>query len=78
MCDFSAYVAFDKATNGQTDTKHEMGETISWMSVLKMVGEKLPPSQRSSLEKQITSQSFHYYSSRHLAVFVWGGFGEMK
>ena len=27
MCEFSAYVAFDKATNGQTeDIKHEMGK----------------------------------------------------
>ena len=23
MCEFSAYVAFNKATNGQTDVKHE-------------------------------------------------------
>ena len=50
MCEFSAYVAFDKATNGQTDIKHEMGKTLSSMSLLKIVGEKPPPSQRSSLE----------------------------
>ena len=25
MCEFSAYVAFNKATNGQTDIKHEKG-----------------------------------------------------
>ena len=51
MCDFSAYVAFNKATNGQTDIKHEMGENkLSWMSLLKIAIEKLPPSQRSSLE----------------------------
>ena len=25
---FSAYVAFDKARNGQTDIKHKMGETL--------------------------------------------------
>ena len=29
MCEFSAYVAFDKATNAQTDIKHEMGKTLS-------------------------------------------------
>ena len=49
MCEFSAYVAFDKATHGQTDIKHEMGETLnSSMSLLKIVGENLPPLQRSS------------------------------
>ena len=35
---------------GQTDRKHEMWKTLSSMSVLKIVDEKLPPSQRSSLE----------------------------
>ena len=52
MCEFSAYVAFNKATNGQTDIKHEMGKTLSSVSLLKIVGEKLTPSQRSSLEIQ--------------------------
>ena len=33
MCEFSAYVAFDKATNGQTDKKREMGKTFSSMSL---------------------------------------------
>ena len=33
MCEFSAYVAFDKATNGQTDVKHEMWKTLSSMSL---------------------------------------------
>ena len=28
MCDFSANVAFDKATNRQTDIKHEMGKIM--------------------------------------------------
>ena len=51
MCTFLANVAFDKATNGQLDIKHEMGKTLCSMSLLKVVGEKLPPSQRSSLEK---------------------------
>ena len=50
MCKLSAYVAFDKATDGQTDMKHEMGKTLSSMSLMEIVGEKLPPSQRSSLE----------------------------
>ena len=30
MCEFSAYVSFDKATNGQTDIKHEMGKPLSF------------------------------------------------
>ena len=30
--------------------KREMGKTLSSMSLLKIVGEKLPPSQRSSLD----------------------------
>ena len=50
MCEFSATVAFDKVASGPTDIKHEMGKTLSSMSLLKIVGEKLPPSQRSSLE----------------------------
>ena len=50
MCELSAYVAFDKATNGQTDIKHETGKTLSSKSLLNIVGEKLPPSQRSSLD----------------------------
>ena len=57
MCELSAYVAFDKSTNGQTDIKHEMRETLSSMSLLKIVGEKIPPSQRSILEKQIHLRS---------------------
>ena len=32
MCEISAYVAYNKATNGQTDIKHKMGEkTLSSM-----------------------------------------------
>ena len=42
-------LAFGKATK-QTDIKHEMGKRFRLMSLLKIVGEKLPPSQRSSLE----------------------------
>ena len=26
LCEFSAYVAFNQATNGQTDIKHEKGK----------------------------------------------------
>ena len=54
MCELSACVAFDKATNGHSDIKHEKGKTLSSMSLLKIVGEKLPPSQRSSLEKRLS------------------------
>ena len=36
-CEFSANVAFDKATNGQTDIKLEMWKTLSSMSLLKIV-----------------------------------------
>ena len=53
MCVFSAYIAFDKATNGQTDIKREMGKKHTSMSLLKIVGEKLPPSQRWSLEMEL-------------------------
>ena len=41
MCEFSANVAFDKATNGQTDIKHEMSKILNSMSLLKTVDEKL-------------------------------------
>ena len=54
MCDFSANVAFDKATNGQTGIKHEMGKTFSSMSLLKIVGEKLPPSQSDSVSVSVS------------------------
>ena len=63
MCECSANVAFDKATNGQTDIKHEMRRTLSSMSLLKIVGEKLPHSQRSSLENH-TSQTGKQSKSR--------------
>ena len=51
MCEFSANAAFDKATNGQTGIKHKMWKTLSSMSLLKIVGEKLPPSERASYNK---------------------------
>ena len=57
--EFSAYVAFDKATNGNTDIKHEMGKTLSSMSLLKIVGEELPPSQRSSLEMLVVCSTIY-------------------
>ena len=37
MCKLSAYVAFDKATNGQTDIKHKLGKTLGSLSLLKIV-----------------------------------------
>ena len=49
MCTFSANIAFDKATNGQI-LNMKCGKTFISMSLLKIEGEKLPPSQRSSLE----------------------------
>ena len=39
MCDVSVYAAFNKANDGQT----EMGKTLSSVSLLKIVSEKLPP-----------------------------------
>ena len=45
FCEFSAYVAFNKAKNGQTDIKHEKEKTFSWMSLLKIAVEKLPPAK---------------------------------
>ena len=50
MFEFSTYVAFKKATNEHTDLKNEMGKTLGSLSLLKIVGEKLRPSQRSRLE----------------------------
>ena len=41
MCEFSAYVDFNKATNGQTDIKHEMGKKLSSVSLLKIALENL-------------------------------------
>ena len=37
MREFSANVAFDKATNGQTDIEHKNGETLSPMSLLNSI-----------------------------------------
>ena len=53
MCKFSAIVALDKVTNGQTDIKHEMEKTLTSMSLLKFVGEKLLPSQKSIFNSDI-------------------------
>ena len=36
MCTFLVYIAFNKATNKQTDIKHEKDKKISWMSLLKI------------------------------------------
>ena len=33
MCNFSAFVAFNKATNRQTDIKHDTDEAVSGMSL---------------------------------------------
>ena len=52
MFEFSGNVAFDKATNGQTEINHETWTTLRSMSTLMIVGEKLPPSQRSSLRRK--------------------------
>ena len=30
------YIVFNKATNGQTDVKHEKEKKLSWMSLLKI------------------------------------------
>ena len=57
MCEFTAKVVFDKATNGQTGIKYDTGKTLSSMSLLKIVGEELPPSQRSSLENKTKQKS---------------------
>ena len=80
MCEFSAYIAFNKSTNGQTDIKHEMRreKKLSWMSLLKKAVEKLPPSQRSSLEMTSYLQIW-WRSSFPNSIFdrrvVWrGGF----
>ena len=41
MCEFLAYVAFNKATSGQTEYKTRKGEKkLSWMSLLKIAVEK--------------------------------------
>ena len=61
MCTFSAHIAFDEATNGQADIKHEMGKTISSMSLLKIVGlgEKLPPWRKSIFGNEFRSEVRH-------------------
>ena len=41
MCKFSACIAFNKATNGQTDLKREKETKISRMSLLTIAVEKL-------------------------------------
>ena len=65
-CEFSENVAFDKATNGQTEYKTrnvvntQLNVTFEAptlaMSLLKIVGEKLPLSQRQSLDKNTHSK----------------------
>ena len=53
MCEFSAYVTFNKATDGQTDIQHEKEQTLISLSPLKIAVEMHPPSRRSSLEKLV-------------------------
>ena len=50
---FSAYIPFNKVTDGQTDTKHGKAERLESMSLPMDRVEMLPPSWRSSFEKQI-------------------------
>ena len=48
MCEFATYVVFNKATNGNTDIKHdkEKKKTLFWMSLLNIAVEKLPPAAK--------------------------------
>ena len=71
MCKISAYVAFDKATNGQTDIKHEREETLSWMSLLKIAVEKLPPSQRSTFPNSIFAREDAFQLRSSTVTFSW-------
>ena len=50
MCEFSAFAAFNKTTNGETDIELKKENKNCWMSLLYIAVEKLPPSQRSSLD----------------------------
>ena len=54
MCELSAYVAFNKATHGQTSVKHEKEKKnlAECHRCRRIAVEKLPPSQKSSLEIQ--------------------------
>ena len=57
MCECTAYVAFDKATNGQTGITLEMGKTFSSMSLLKIVGEKSSLPRKDRVWKSVTALS---------------------
>ena len=41
MSEFSAYVAFDKATNGQSDITHEMGKNTEQSSLFSIIQSRL-------------------------------------
>ena len=67
---FRRILPFDKATEGQTDIKHGLWQTLISMSLLTIVGEKLPPaSQRSSLEMKIRTW-FKYHINLHSVYFL--------
>ena len=55
MCTFSAYIAFNKAIDGQTDIKRHAKRTQLKVTVEDRV-EMLPPSQRSSWENNVCMQ----------------------
>ena len=57
MCTFSAFVAFNKATNGQTDIKHEMRKKRSWMSLFKIAD---PNSNLDLCERGSFSSATHF------------------
>ena len=68
MVQFSACVAFYKATDGQTGVKHDKAETrFSSMSLLMDRVEMLPPSRRSSLEMVIVMVMVNGNSN----ILVW-------
>ena len=52
VCEFSAYVAFNTAIDGQTDVKHEQDFKTKLDVTVEDRVEMLPPSQRVSLERE--------------------------
>ena len=72
MCEFSAYVAFHKATDRQTDYKTRKRLNTSLNVTVEDGVEKLPPSQRLSmvLETMVLTDSFFFLQQKIRYIIV--------
>ena len=68
MCELSAYVAFNNATTGQTDVKHEKGETLSLNVTVEDIPSKFDLCEGGSFSTSI------FKSDIQLSVYSFSSF----